>query len=171
MDSPRMAVKVLRSGIVPRALRWFSRERRVGRMLSHPNVIQIIDDGEDSRLGPWYAMPLATGSPNDEVAAFISDQERIIALFREICAGLGYLHDHDIIHRDLTPSNILRMDSGACVIADFGLARDLQSESARISSFGSGGFGTVMYAPTRVLDRPALPRSTLRFVHVQVRSS
>ncbi|HEX2468561.1 MAG TPA: protein kinase [Solirubrobacterales bacterium] len=52
----------------------------------------------------------------------------VVAVLRQICAGLAHAHQEGIVHRDLKPENILFKDNGIVKIADFGLARPVTGE-------------------------------------------
>jgi eukaryotic-like serine/threonine-protein kinase len=126
LNSPvgaRVAVKVLREAHVldREMVARFERELRLMSELRRANVMPVLASGADEKLGLWYAMPLALGSLADEVGSLAQDQ--IVAVMREICAGLAYIHRKGILHRDLKPENVLRTEAGNWAIADLGLAR------------------------------------------------
>ncbi|MBO3752125.1 serine/threonine protein kinase [Streptosporangiaceae bacterium NEAU-GS5] len=140
-----VAVKVLQD--VASVDEWcvarFQQELRVMSELSDPHVMPVLDSGTDERLGLWYAMPLALGSLADVVGPPM-DAELVVAVMRDVCSGLIYIHRQGILHRDLKPANVLRTRQGKWAIADFGLAKTVVETDLRLTST-TEGFGTVFY--------------------------
>lgn len=96
----------------------FLREVSILIMLSHKNVINIIDcDVYPER--PSIVMPLALGSLDNQK---FSDEEKI-SLSYDICLGLAYCHMRGVLHRDIKPDNVLIFPGPTAKIADFGVAR------------------------------------------------
>jgi tetratricopeptide (TPR) repeat protein len=128
-----VAVKILHPA---RALEksWIkrlAREVKVARAIRHPNVCRVFELGHaDSH---WYVtMELATGgtlrallrgetTPPRAGQTLRPLAERLVDA-RALCAGLAAIHAVGIVHRDVTPQNVLRMADGRLVISDFGLA-------------------------------------------------
>jgi serine/threonine protein kinase len=126
-----VAIKMLRSLVTPdpAQLRRFHREARALAALAHGHIVRIYDyisNDEQSFLVMEYVdganlaqttrgrLPLATG----EAAAYM----------RPVAQALAYAHGRGVVHRDLTPSNILiERESGRVVTTDFGLARIARS--------------------------------------------
>jgi serine/threonine protein kinase len=120
----------------PDFLRLFIAEAKILGMLNHPNIVQVYDFGEDNGRhflalefldGPSVAQILAlltkTGLPVPvAVAAYIA---------REMCLGLGAAHGlrgpdgHllNVVHRDVTPANVMTTTAGEVKLVDFGVAR------------------------------------------------
>jgi hypothetical protein len=105
------------------AARRFKREIRIISGLSHPNVLSILDSGDDSADGEWYAMPIADGgSLVDIVPQGVGlNAAAVLEVLREVVAGVQHLHTRNTIHRDLTPGNVLQVN-GSWVVSDFGLS-------------------------------------------------
>lgn len=152
-----VAVKVLREPEEARYSDRFERELRLLEQLSHPNVIQILDSGVDPEGRPWYAMPLAVGSLEDslrETAKLVP--AAVIEIAMQICQGLAYLHSTDdengecILHRDLCPNNILRTGESTWKIADFGLAREAERRTTRLTT--TTALGHIHYIAPEQLD-------------------
>ena len=112
---------------------------------------------------PYLVMAWAEGgSLRDRLAAGPLPVRTAIALLREICAGVAVLHDHGIVHRDLTPGNVLfrsdRAGRGAdqVIIADLGLAKALAAASGLTARAGTPGYmAPEQDDPLAVVDRRA----------------
>jgi serine/threonine protein kinase len=98
-------------------------EARAMAQLSHPAIVAVHDVGEIHGQ-TFLAMPFVAGST---LRAWQAKEGRswqdIVAMYREICAGLAFAHDEAIIHRDFKPDNVLVGDDGRPHITDFGLAK------------------------------------------------
>jgi len=140
-----VAVKVLPENMTEEGwIERFHREAQAVAMLNHPNIVQIIDKGEaDGRL--YFAMEYVPGSSLDQVmnTRRLSLLEAL-KIFKEVCNGLEYAHQHKIIHRDLNPRNVLVSDDLSKVkLADFGIcrveaiSREMGTLSTRAVSFGT----------------------------------
>jgi eukaryotic-like serine/threonine-protein kinase len=148
-----VAVKALKQAYAlhPGTIARFIRELQLMSGLSHPNVMPVIASGTDERVGVWYAMPLAVGSLADDLHTGLDDQA-VLAVMRDVCAGLDYIHRGGILHRDLKPENVLRTQTGTWAIADFGLSRSVTDDGTRITDTAIG-MGTRFYtAPEQWRD-------------------
>lgn len=120
-----VALKILRPDRAQEKgwIKRLAREVKVARAIRHPNVCRVFDLGNVDEH--WFvSMELASsGTLRDTLR---SNQERSLsdrlADARGICAGLAAIHTVGIIHRDVTPQNLLRMSDGRLVLSDFGLA-------------------------------------------------
>ena len=98
-------------------------EVTTARQVAHPNVCRVYDLGEaDGQF--FLTMELIDGQ---NLASLIKQsgelgEERGIEIFRQLCLGLGAIHDQRILHRDLKPANIMLDNRGQVRITDFGLA-------------------------------------------------
>ncbi len=129
-----VALKLFRRELfqaAPAAIAMFLAEARLAAQLSHPNVVQIFDVGEaDGDL--YMAMELVDGRDLRDLIdeARPSPPHLVAHLGVEIARALGYLHTaHDlrgrpmkIVHRDVSPQNVLVDRSGRVVLIDFGVA-------------------------------------------------
>jgi serine/threonine-protein kinase len=154
-----VAVKILKPGLThdPRWERRFQRELRLGRPIRHPNVCRIFDIG-DADGYRFLTMEYATGGTLRDLikknAPLRPLEDRLLdATF--VIAGLAAIHGAGIVHRDVKPDNVLRMEDGRLVLSDFGLATDLP-ESTMVSVF----VGTPQYMAPEVREGdPATTRS------------
>ncbi len=120
-----LAVKILRTSLAkdPLYVARFKREASAAASLSHKNVVEIYDVGEDDNQY-FIAMEYVTGVTLKELIHKRGALHYIeaINIFKQAVAGVKAAHRLDIIHRDLKPQNILVTDSGIAKIADFGIA-------------------------------------------------
>src|SRR6184192_4117988 len=128
IDRP-VAIKILRPELVAglaseQWLQRFRREARAAGRRFHPNIIAILDFGEDHGM-PFLAMEYVEGSSLDSFlkASGPLDASRGVAIITQVLSALGFAHQNGIIHRDVKPSNIMILNSGEVKVADFGIAR------------------------------------------------
>jgi serine/threonine-protein kinase len=132
-------------------IKRFRREAEIAQRIQHPNVVSVIDTGDFEGL-PWAAQRFISGGSLEERldrwGAF--DLYQVIALFKQVAAGLDVLHENGLIHRDLKPGNILIDQKGIPYIADFGLAKDHQHEGTVLTRPGQA-LGSMDYmAPEQI---------------------
>ncbi len=123
----------------------FLREIEIETSLQHPHLLPIFDSGSANGI-LYYVMPFMDGeSVRDrlrrERQLSVDEALRVI---RDVCSALAYAHGQGIVHRDIKPGNIL-LSSGQAVVADFGIARALESAGGeRLTSSGIA-IGTPQY--------------------------
>lgn len=128
----------------------FEREEQVGRRLNHPSIVHVLTPKHKSRM--YIAMEYVEGT---SLRAIMREHPKMapdeaLALARQICEVLAYMHSQGVVHRDLKPENILVTATGQIKIMDFGIALD---ESARRLTWSglSSTIGTPDYmAPEQV---------------------
>jgi tetratricopeptide (TPR) repeat protein/tRNA A-37 threonylcarbamoyl transferase component Bud32 len=133
----RVAIKMLRPELTKSVgAERFKREIGILSHLQHPNILPLYDSGEwQDRL--YYVMPAVDGeSLRDRMArgTRLSASE-IADLARQVALALDYAHASGIIHRDVTPANIL-LTGGTAVVADFGIAHALTSADPHLTDTG-----------------------------------
>ncbi len=140
----------------------FLNEARLGSFLNHPNIVHIFDVGhEGSDL--WMVMEYIDGVDlkrlvrRSNLAGRPLQVPELCAVFTEVLAALeeahrgGPLHGAPIVHRDMSPENILIARTGAVKVLDFGLAKWIP-QSTRVPSLeGKVIFGKVRYMPPEQL--------------------
>lgn len=140
-----VALKVLHDYVQPQDRRRFEREMRTLSQISHPGVISIFDLGHDE-VGRLYFTMQLLGSPISSLGPISDHPEQLedfLNAFIEVCAALEHIHAVGIIHRDLTPQNILLGADGRPRIMDFGLV--YLSEGTRNLTRTGYTLGTPMY--------------------------
>lgn len=170
----RLAIKRLLPDVAsdPELVSLLENEARIAVELDHPNVVSVFELGEaDGEL--FIAMEFVRGwdlaTIIDACAKRGADIPLPIALFvaREICRALEYAHektdDHGsrlgIVHRDVTPSNVLVSVDGLVKLADFGIAR--AAALARTTSSGSRRGKVPYLSPEQIAGDPVDARSDL----------
>ena len=112
----------------PEARQRFRTEAKAAAKLQHPHVVQIIDVGEIDDT-PYMAMEMLTGGTLAQRLAREELSHRESAdLVATLARTIEFAHDRGIVHRDLKPANILMTHDGQPKIADFGLAKILDTE-------------------------------------------
>jgi tetratricopeptide (TPR) repeat protein/serine/threonine protein kinase len=129
----QVAVKLLRDRFTAGSAtaKRFSEEAQITGQLQHPAIPPVHEVGALSDGRPYLVMKLikgrtlaelitARGNPN-------ADRSRFLAIFEQICQGVGYAHAHNIIHRDLKPQNVMVGAFGEVQVMDWGLAKEISA--------------------------------------------
>src|SRR4051812_855279 len=116
-------------------------EVRLARLITHPAICRVFDVGETENGVAFYSMELVQG---EDLAALLRrvgrlPSHKVIAIARQLCAGLAAAHDQGVLHRDLKPANILMDDQGTVRITDFGIAI-LRNSAGRHRLTGTPGY-------------------------------
>ena len=149
----------------------FTREARAAARLSHPNVVNVFDQGEDPTVegGTLYlVMELVPGHTLRDVirAEAPMPPARALALLEPVVSALAAAHRAGVIHRDIKPENVLIADDGRVKVADFGLAKAVTTDT-RHTATGGVLIGTVSYlAPELVVDGTSDARADVYAVGV-----
>lgn len=141
-----VAIKVLRPEFVDdeEFLTKFKREAEAVASLSHPNIVNVYDVGEDGKVH-YIVMELIEGQNLKDIIKNEGtlDEYTALDITKQIAKALGAAHKKGIIHRDIKPHNILISNEGRLVkVADFGIAKAVSSST--ITSTGSV-IGSVHY--------------------------
>jgi hypothetical protein len=130
----------------------FNREARLIAGLEHPHVLPVYDFGQHNGQAYLVTRYIEGGTLFDELRYAPLRLDRALQLINQIAAALDYAHQHGVIHRDIKPSNILIDRSGNAYVADFGIAKALETTTGLT---GSGIIGTPEYmAPEQAQGYP-----------------
>ncbi len=143
-----VAIKVLPKHIDlkdPEYSQRFSREARIAARLRHPNLVQVHDFGTE---GGYYYLVMdyvegPTCSQEVEQKGRL-EWRRAVDIARQVADGLEYAASKGIIHRDVTPGNIILEPSGVAYITDLGLAKETTADATGLTRSGAS-LGTPYY--------------------------
>jgi len=131
----------------------FEREAKALEQLSHPNIVEVLDYGKKDGI-PYLVMELVTGGTLKSRLGKPLPWQQAVDLLVPIAHALKYAHEHNIIHRDVKPSNILLTQDGRPKLSDFGVAKILYPEDAVNLTGTNTMIGTPAYmAPEQVNSR------------------
>ena len=143
----KVAVKVLRGDLSSddKFIRRFQREALSVSNLSHPNIVEVYDVGEED--GNYYiVMEYIEGKTLKQL---LKKREtltlpEVIDIMTQLTDGLTHAHESYIIHRDIKPQNIMILDNGMVKITDFGIAMALNATQLTQTN---SVMGSVHYLP------------------------
>ena len=128
-----VALKVLDPGLAHSlGPERFQREIRLAARLQHPHILTVYDSGESAGQ-LWFTMPYVEGeSLRDRLRRERTlPLEQAVRIAREAAQALHYAHEHGVVHRDVKPENIMLTRDGTTLVADFGIARPLESDGTQ----------------------------------------
>ena len=138
-----VVIKRLRAELAddPRIIEMFLDEARIGALLNHPNIVHVYDVDEHDGI-PYIAMEYIVGEELNELCrrgiqhGRFLPLEHAVELIRQAAAGMGYFHAKrgaegtvlqdqplEIVHFDISPTNLLVTQDGTLKVIDFGIAR------------------------------------------------
>ena len=164
-----VAIKVLAEHVDGDAIATrLQREAQILARLEHPGIVAVHDSGvlDDGR--PWYVMRLVRGSRLDEAASRFATIGDALRVMLRLIETVAFAHDQGVIHRDLTPRNVMLGPFGEVLVLDWGVARErgapTRSDGAPATQPDTTGHGTVIgtpgyMAPEQAAGLPADERS------------
>jgi serine/threonine protein kinase len=165
----QVAIKRVLAGFseVPAFATMFVEEARIASRLNHPNVVSVLDFDRDPEGRLFLVMEYVEGV---DLAALMAagPLPLSVAIFviKEVLSGLGYAHQppsqsglRGVIHRDVSPHNVLLSWEGAVKVSDFGIAKALDASSA--TSTGTLKGKPAYMSPEQANGEPLDPRSDL----------
>lgn len=164
----RVALKVLKPERAVREVfrHRFLREAKSAVMIDHPNVVDVLDYGEEPGGLLFIVMEFLEG---EDLSSYLHRNRRLqwphaVAVLSQVAAALAAAHDCGVVHRDVKPSNILLRQDGTggliVKLLDFGVAKLDKQMVSRVLTRAEDVVGTVLYmSPEQAEGRAADLRS------------
>ncbi|MEQ1571616.1 MAG: protein kinase, partial [Myxococcota bacterium] len=141
----------------------FRREFRALSRLHHPNVLRVHESGVWHGR-PWFTMELVEGhdlrTEADQLQFVHADERfvRVEGILRQIARALAYVHERGLVHRDVTPGNLMVTVDGTVKLMDFGVVKETDADLTGVGEL----IGTVAYmAPEQISGEPVDARADL----------
>jgi serine/threonine protein kinase len=155
----RVAIKILHEHYAadPEYLERFRREARAVARLTHPNIVTVIDRGDDD--GRQYIVFEHVDGENLKELVLRAGRlpvRRALELALATADGLAFAHQHGLVHRDVKPQNVLLNGEGEVKVTDFGIARSLHVEHGVTQTGTVLGTGEYL-APEQASGKPVSP--------------
>jgi serine/threonine-protein kinase len=158
----QVAVKILHREMSEQEdqLQRFRQEARAVAKLSHPNVVAVIDAGEDGGH-PYIVFEYVEGETLKQRIKRVGalEPQEALAYAIEIARGLTVAHNRNMVHRDIKPQNVLIDAEGRAKLTDFGISRQLEQDGMTATG---RVLGTTDYvAPEQAMGHPVDIRSDI----------
>jgi serine/threonine protein kinase len=164
----RVAIKFVRPDYAqfPELGELFAAEAQLASRLSHPNIVKVLDFDSDLQARPFLVMEYVSGVDLSIALQYAEPLPIAVAAFvvAEALRGLAYAHDlpaelglRGLVHRDISPQNLLLSWDGEVKIADFGISKALLRSSVSGGAVGKPGY----MSPEQVRGDRLDPRSDL----------
>lgn len=158
-----VAVKIILPELAnqPEFIRRFEVEGQLVARLENLHIVPLYDYWRDAR-GAFLVMRwLRGGNLKDALTTNPYNLQAASALLDQIAAGLTTAHGQNVIHRDIKPSNILLDEEGNAYLADFGIAKDLETRLGKENRSG-GIIGSLDYlSPEQARSQPVTPQTDI----------
>ncbi|MGF1473814.1 MAG: protein kinase [Rubrobacteraceae bacterium] len=157
-----VAIKILKPELMESDVAArFRREGRTAAQLSHPNIVQVYDAGEDELDGEPVSFIVMEHVPDGDLRALLNERGTLsgeeISNLSGVAGALAHAHGRGIVHRDIKPHNILLDENERPKVADFGIARAL--DATRETRTGTY-IGTARYSsPEQLQGKEVTPKS------------
>jgi WD40 repeat protein len=146
-----VALKMIRAGTgaLPEELTRFEAEARAVAAIDHPNIIKIFEIGERDGL-PYVSLEFLEGaSLAQQIAGKPQPVDDAARIAETLARAMDVAHRRGIVHRDIKPANVLLAGDGTPKIADFGLVKRLETDSAQT------GTGSILGSPSYMAPEQA----------------
>jgi serine/threonine protein kinase/formylglycine-generating enzyme required for sulfatase activity len=154
-----VAVKVTHN---PELLERFKLESSLSAKLQHPNILQIIDYGEEDGLAFLVLHYVEGGKTLNDIMHGPMPPVQALGLIARVLDALDYAHQRGIIHRDVKPANILLPSPERPLLADFGIARKPDDDPSPRLTVVPSAIGTAAYmAPEQAEGRDVDARADI----------
>lgn len=166
----RLVIKQLRSELHahPEAFALLLAEAQLVQRLSHGNIVQVFDFGVDAQV-PYLVMEHVDGVSLADLLRDARERDveldasAVLLVIESVCAALEYAHTAvddaerplGLVHRDVTPANILVSREGRVMLTDFGIARLSAVAGAEGRAIGTPGYRAPEQAAGEAVDRRA----------------
>jgi len=158
----------------PAFAQMFVAEAQISSRMVHPNIVSVLDFDRDAENRLFLVMELVEGKDLDTLmASGLLPFPVVIYVIGEVLRGLGYAHDlpagtqvRGIVHRDVSPHNVLLSWEGAVKVSDFGIAKARAASEATASVFIKGK--PAYMSPEQANGQPLDGRSDLFAVGVML---
>lgn len=174
--SRKVAIKRVLPGFSDNAgfAKMFVSEAQISAQLVHPNIVSVVDFDRDAEGRLFLVMELVDGKDLDAlIATGLLPPRVVIYVVGEVLRGLGFAHDlpmgtgmRGIVHRDVSPHNVLMSWEGAVKVSDFGIAKARAASEATASLFIKGK--PAYMSPEQANGQPLDGRSDLFAVGVML---
>ncbi|MEP3050443.1 MAG: serine/threonine-protein kinase [Erythrobacter sp.] len=143
-----VAIKVIRPGLMSEQLvERFERERQILAGLSHLGIARLYDGGTTEDGGPYFVMEFIDGQPIDKwVQSAELNINQYLELTIRVSEAVAFAHQNLIVHRDLTPNNVLVTADGQPKLIDFGIAKP-QDDDAPLGQAQGGSLSQLSLTP------------------------
>lgn len=133
------------------------KEARTISKMVHPNIVSIYEAGEDDKQNLYLVFEYVSGRLLSDVMKQkgIMSVQNALALLKPIIEAISHADQHNIIHCDLKPANILINDENIPKVMDFGIARVLSEQKSKTDGF----FGTPRYMPPEYIREQTITAS------------
>ena len=139
-----VALKVMSPSLAANAefTERFLKEGRLAAKLSHPNLVTVYDIAQHQ--GVYYLAQefIPGGTLRERMGKALSIPESLDVM-RDVALGLAYAHEKGVVHRDVKPANVLFRANGTAVLADFGIAKAMNSNT--MATLAGNSIGTPHY--------------------------
>jgi serine/threonine-protein kinase len=162
-DGQAVAIKIPHAEMEADPVLWdrFKREEEIGKKLSHPGVVRVLNDEERSRrymVLEWVDGRLLRQILNEQKKL---PPERAIRITLALCKALDYIHSQGVVHRDLKPENIMVGPDDQVKLIDFGIAANAGSRRLTFAKL-TEAMGTPDYiSPEQVKGKRGDARSDI----------
>ncbi|CAH8551024.1 unnamed protein product [Dicrocoelium dendriticum] len=127
-------------------------ECRINQKLQHENIVKFIGLLRDVNAIGIVMEYLERGSLASAPITMTFAHDQIWAYLEGMMSGLSYMHNNNIVHRDINPNNLLLTDDDQIKISDFGLSEEVQEDTEL-----TGTIGTPQYLAPECVQEPSKP--------------
>lgn len=161
----QVAIKRLHDRVAPGLSNSLEEEARITACLDHPNIVQVLNVTQDDSGHKMLVMELVRGVNLAELMrSGLLPVGAAIFIIRQLLEALEHVHQHGIVHRDVSPENVIVAWDGSVKLTDFGIAKRVDSEVTE--DIVKGKFRYI--APERLDYLPADTRSDLYSIGVML---